>query len=136
MFELKKTGVTENVAIPLKEGTVNCLSTKIEKTLYRRDAPAVGGSVAGLSFVEALRARMCTGIREDGSVIEPNDPGWSDLRAATEVTRLRPRVWLEQRGIYGSLVEEPRYVEAIEEWPREIRSEGAATAPDQFLRDG
>jgi mannitol 2-dehydrogenase len=39
-----------------------------------RDALAAGGSVNGLALVEALWARMCAGTREDGTLIEPNDP--------------------------------------------------------------
>ena len=134
MFDLKKTGAIENVAGPLKEDTVNCLST--EKPRHRRDALAVGGSAAGLRPVGALWARMCADTREDGSVIKPNDPGWSDLRGAAEAARPRPRARKEQRGTYGTLVEESGFVDAFEEWLGEIGSEGAATAPDQHLRDG
>jgi mannitol 2-dehydrogenase len=45
-----------------------------------RDALAAGGSVKGLALVEALWARMCAGTREDGTLIEPNDPQWTALR--------------------------------------------------------
>ena len=89
MFDLKKTGKTDNVAVPLREDIVT----------------------------------------------EPNDPGWSDLMAATEVARLRPSAWVAQRDIYGTPVEEPRFADAFEEWPGVIWSEGTATAPDQNLRD-
>ena len=136
MFDLKKTGATENVAVPLRENTVNCLSTKIEKPRYRRDALAVGGSVAGLSLVEALCARMCAVTRGDGSVIEPNGTVWSDLRAAAEGARLHRRAWIEQRDIYGTLVEEPRFVEPFEKWLGVIWPEGKATVPGRHLRDG
>ncbi len=132
MFDLKKTGATENVAVPMRGDTVNCLSTEIERHRNRRDALVVGRSLAGLSLVEA----RCAGIREDGSVIEPNDPGWSDLRAAAEAARLRPSAWLEQRDICGTLVEEPGFAEALEEWLGVTWSEGAATALSQNLRDG
>jgi mannitol 2-dehydrogenase len=64
-----------------------------------RDALAAGGSVEGLALVEALWARMCAGTRQDGTVIEPNDPQWTALQLAAEQARTRPRAWLEQAGI-------------------------------------
>ena len=101
-----------------------------------RDALAAGGSVAGLGLVEALWARMCAGTREDGTVIEPNDPNWVELVAAAEAARVRPRAWLEQRNIYHSLVEDPRFVESFEAWLGLIWAEGTVTALDRYLRDG
>ena len=136
MFDLKKTGATENFAVALREDTVNCLSTEIGKPRCRRDALAVGGPLAGLRLVEALRARMCAGAREDGSVIEPNGTGWSDLRAVAEAARRCPSAWLEQRDIHPTLVEEAGFVEPMEKWLGVIWSEDTATAPDQHLRDG
>jgi len=46
-----------------------------------RDALSAGTPMEGLALVEALWARMCAGTREDGSVIEPNDPFWDGLSA-------------------------------------------------------
>ena len=43
-----------------------------------RDGLRTGAPVQGLALVEALWARMCEGTREDGSVIEPNDPSWDN----------------------------------------------------------
>ncbi len=97
-----------------------------------RDALDAGGSVDGLGLVEALWARMCRGVREDGSTIPPNDPFWDDLRAAAEAARERPRTWLEQRSIYGELVDEPRFSEAFERWFRVISSQGTAAALDRY----
>ena len=79
---------------------------------------------------------MCAGTREDGTVIEPNDPGRTGLTSVAAAARLRPGAWLEQRDIYGTLVEEPGFVEAIEEWHGVIRSEGGATALDKCVRGG
>ncbi|MDE0347729.1 MAG: mannitol dehydrogenase family protein, partial [Boseongicola sp.] len=89
-------------------------------------------SLAALSLVYARGA----GIRHNGAVIEPTHPGWGDLRAAAEAARLRPSAWLEQRDICGTLVEEPGFAEALEEWLGVTWSEGAATALGQNLRDG
>ena len=55
-----------------------------------RDRLAAEQSVNGLALIEALWARMCAGIREDGTVIQPNDPYWSDLHATALTARDTP----------------------------------------------
>ena len=89
-----------------------------------RDGLGTGAPVEGLALVEALWARMCEGRREDGSVIEPNDPCWDTLQATAIEARERPRAWLEQRRIYGDLVEAPRFAAAFERWLGSIWSDG------------
>ena len=93
-----------------------------------RDGLRTGAPVEGLALVEALWARMCEGTREDGSVIEPNDPFWDTLQAAAKAARARPRVWLEQRQIYGDLVEASRFTGAFERWLDRIWSDGCEAA--------
>ena len=93
-----------------------------------RDGLGTGAPVEGLALVEALWARMCEGTREDGSVIEPNDPFWDTLQAAARVARSRPRAWLEQHRIYGDLVEAPRFANAFERWLDRIWSQGCEAA--------
>ena len=89
-----------------------------------RDGLGTGAPVEGLALVEALWARMCEGTREDGTVIEPNDPGWDTLLAAAKAARDRPRAWLEQRQLYGDLIEAPRFADAFERWLDRIWSDG------------
>ena len=89
-----------------------------------RDGLRTGAPVEGLALVEALWARMCEGRREDGTVIEPNDPFWDTLVAAANAARDRPRAWLEQRRFYGDLVEAPRFADAFERWLDRIWSDG------------
>ncbi|KFB08099.1 mannitol dehydrogenase family protein [Nitratireductor basaltis] len=60
-------------------------------------------SVHGLALAEALWARMCTGRRDDGTTIEPNDPHWELLRKAALEAEIRPRAWIEQEQFYGDL---------------------------------
>ncbi|MDE0456190.1 MAG: mannitol dehydrogenase family protein [Chromatiales bacterium] len=93
-----------------------------------RDGLAAGAPVEGLALVEALWARMCEGRREDGSVIAPNDPFWDTLVVAAKAARDRPRAWLEQRRIYGDLVEAPRFADAFERWLDRIWSDGCEAA--------
>lgn len=89
-----------------------------------RDAHAAGGSIEGLSLVEALWARMCAGKRDDGSKIDASDPIWSDLVAAAQASRARPAAWLEQKAIYGELAEDIRFATAFERWLTRLWTEG------------
>ena len=45
-----------------------------------RDCLKAGISVDGLALVEAAWARMCLGIRKDGSEIVANDTSWNMLK--------------------------------------------------------
>ena len=89
-----------------------------------RDGLRAGTPVEGLALVEALWARMCEGTREDGTVIQSNDPFWDTLVAAAKAARQRPRAWLEQRRFYGDLVEAGRFAGAFERWLARIWSDG------------
>ena len=98
-----------------------------------RDALAAKAPVAGLALTEALWARMCEGTREDGSLIEPNDPIWDKLTAAAKAARENPQAWLEQRALYGDLADNSRFAEAFARWLTLIWSEGLETALRQYL---
>ncbi len=89
-----------------------------------RDGLRSGAPIEGLALVEALWARMCEGSREDGSIIEPNDPFWDSLLAASKAARVRPRAWLEQRHLYGDLADVPLFANAFDRWLDRIWSEG------------
>ena len=93
-----------------------------------RDGLGTGAPVEGLALVEALWARMCEGTREDGTVIEPNDPLWDTLKVTAKAARDRPGAWLEQRRFYGDLVEAPRFAKAFERWLDTIWSDGCEAA--------
>lgn len=98
-----------------------------------RDALAVGGSVQGLALSQALWARMCTGLRENGSTIVPNDPIWDDLVAAAEAARTQAAAWLDQRHIYGGLADNPVFAQAFAGWLVLIQREGVEAALDVYL---
>ncbi len=93
-----------------------------------RDALETGAPLDGLALAEAAWARMCAGTREDGSVIEPNDPYWNDLQAQALVARERPTAWLEQASIYGDLAGYERFATAFQRWLRLIWAEGMEAA--------
>lgn len=99
-----------------------------------RDAIAAGGSIQGLALVEALWARMCAGTREDGSVIEPNDPHWPALNAAALAAQTDPAAWLAQSQYYGDLAENAAFAEAFCAWLAHIWEHGAASALTAYTK--
>lgn len=98
-----------------------------------REDLARNGPIEGLALVEAFWARMCTGIREDGSAIAPNDPNWDDLVAAAEAAKARPAAWLEQRQFYGDLAGNERFATAFEKWLARIWSDGCRATLKAYL---
>ena len=93
-----------------------------------RDALASGGPVEGLALVEALWARMCAGVREDGTVIDPNDPHWGQLNEAAIRAKSRPSAWLEMHQTYGNLSDHTRFSDAFSRWLGLIWSDGTYAA--------
>lgn len=93
-----------------------------------RDGLAKGVSVEGLAFAEAAWARMCAGTREDGSVIEPNDPFWDGLIKTATLAKSEPRAWLEMRQTYGDLADQPRFANTFANWLPLIWSQGVEAA--------
>ncbi|MGI9511138.1 MAG: mannitol dehydrogenase family protein [Geminicoccaceae bacterium] len=98
-----------------------------------RDALEAGGAVEGLALVEAAWARMCEGTRENGSVIEPNDPVWDMLTARAGEARETPPAWLEMRQIYGNLADEARFSDAFEKWLTIIYRDGMEAALRHYM---
>lgn len=98
-----------------------------------RQQLARGGSIEGLSLVEALWARMCAGTREDGSTIDPNDPYWDALVKAATAARDRPAAWLEQRQYYGDLADNARFAAGFAAWLEAIWSGGCLPALNSYL---
>ncbi|GGH38068.1 mannitol 2-dehydrogenase [Cribrihabitans marinus] len=93
-----------------------------------RERLASGQSIEGLALAEALWARMCEGVREDGSTIAPNDPHWDRLTAAAKASKTDPGAWISQARFYGDLAGNARFAEAFEGWLQRIRSEGTEAA--------
>ncbi|ABF63159.1 Mannitol dehydrogenase-like protein [Ruegeria sp. TM1040] len=93
-----------------------------------RDALAARGPVDGLALVEALWARMCAGLREDGTEIEANDPNWPQLQQAAQAARTAPEVWLAQSEYYGDLAQETHFADRFCHWHALIWSKGTREA--------
>ena len=68
-----------------------------------RSAIKTNSSITGLALVEAFWARMCSGIREDGSIIEANDPQWGCLSKLSKKSKHDPKIWLTESSIYGDI---------------------------------
>lgn len=98
-----------------------------------RDQLSTDGPVSGLALVEALWARMCAGKREDGSVIEPNDPIWEELNATARAARSNPAAWLEQSRIYGDLKDAKPFSEAFSRWLSVIWQDGCEAALTAYI---
>ena len=94
---------------------------------------AAKAPLEGLALTEALWARMCEGTREDGSLIEPNDPIWHQLTTAAKAAKEDPQAWLEQREFYGDLADNPCFAEAFARWLTLTWSEGIETSLGQYL---
>ena len=97
------------------------------------DGLAAGTDIEGLALVEALWARMCAGTREDGSVIEPNDPYWAQLTEAAPAAQAAPDVWLAQQNVYGSLSTDPVFSAAFGRWLTMIWADGSRAALQTYL---
>ncbi len=98
-----------------------------------QEAVAAGTLLDGLALTEALWARMCAGTRVDGSVIEPNDPDWDDLKAAAEASKATPMSWLEQRNLYGDLADQSVFAKPFCDWLELIWAQGVEAAISRYL---
>jgi mannitol 2-dehydrogenase len=98
-----------------------------------RDGLNAGTPVEGLALVSAAWARYCLGVREDGSVVEPNDPFWEELTQRAQAAKTNPRSWLEMRTNYGDLVDQPRFADAFGRWLNKIYADGMEAALDDYL---
>ena len=91
-------------------------------------------SIIGLSLAEALWARMCEGTREDGSIIEPNDPHWEKLNACAKKSKENPLEWLEQLEIYGDTSKDDRFRNYFSKWLKMIYQEGVENTLNEYLK--
>ncbi|CUK20284.1 Mannitol 2-dehydrogenase [Ruegeria denitrificans] len=98
-----------------------------------RDAVVSGSSIHGLALAEAFWCRMCTGIREDGSEIAPNDPHWEDLQKTALASKADPELWLNQRQYYGTSNISKQFSEAFTAWMTTIWQSGSRGAIAEYV---
>jgi mannitol 2-dehydrogenase len=99
-----------------------------------RDAVAKGASVHGLALVQAAWACMCAGVREDGTLIAPNDPFWDALVASADEARDVPQRWLMQEHLYGDLAQDPVFSKSFGRWLKMIYKNGIVSAIQHYLK--
>jgi mannitol 2-dehydrogenase len=92
-----------------------------------------GTPVEGLALVEAAWARMCEGRREDGSIIEANDPHWVTLQSAACNSKSDPAIWLAQSQYYGDLAKSPIFSMAFAKWLTAIHQKGIEICIKDYL---
>lgn len=98
------------------------------------DALAKGDKIDGLALSQAIWARMCSGTREDGSVIAPNDPKWDTLTAAAKVAKADPQAWFSQSDLYGDLVGNPAFQSRFKYWLALIYADGLEAVIRSYLK--
>ena len=99
-----------------------------------REALADGGAIDGLALSQAVWARMCEGTREDGTIIQPNDPIWDKLNAAAQAAKTNPLAWLNQRDLYGDLAENSAFQGRFQKWHSLIHSDGLEVVLQSYLQ--
>ena len=99
-----------------------------------RDALHQEKPYQGLTLSQAIWARMCEGTRENGSVIEPNDPYWGELNQLAKSAKNDPLIWLKQNHIYGELVENERFCQSFSFWFNKLWSDGLVLTIQHYLQ--
>ena len=98
-----------------------------------RDALAKRTPIDGFALTQALWARMCYGTREDGSVIEPNDPFWTDLTVVAQQAKDAPTKWIEQQQFYGDLGQNQMFRDRFTHWFDLVWMRGTVAAIDMYI---
>jgi len=98
-----------------------------------REGLESGNSVNGLAFISAVWARYCTGVREDGTTIQANDPSWTELNKQAIKAQAVPRSWLTMTAMYGDLIHQSRFADAFESWLNLINEQGVLVALNTYL---
>ena len=76
---------------------------------------------------------MCAGTREDGSLIEANDPLWDLLTATAAEARQAPSAWLGMTQIYGDLADSDSFAAAFGKWLTALYGDGVETTVRRYL---
>ena len=76
---------------------------------------------------------MCEGTREDGTVIEPNDPQWSKLNSIAKKSKGQPEEWLKQSEVYGDLFQNTQFVNSFTYWLQELYENGVEQTINKYI---
>jgi len=97
-----------------------------------RDGLHHGTPIDGLALATAMWSKYCEGLREDGSLIQPNDPNWTELNRVALAARNEPALWLAQQQYYGDLACNRHFEAIFVDWHSVLTSQGVAAAIDAF----
>lgn len=98
-----------------------------------RDGLDAKTSIEGLALSQALWARMCEGTREDGTIVQANDPIWAKLNDAAKSAKTNPQAWLNQRDFYGDLAQNTKFATSFSQWLGLIWREGTEAALTTYI---
>ena len=98
-----------------------------------RDRLLAGKPVRGLALESALWCRYCMGTDEEGRVIEPNDPAWSELHALAERAKHDPAAWLTLGEVYGDLGGNDAFARSFGDALRSLLERGTAATLKAYL---
>ena len=77
---------------------------------------------------------MCEGTREDGSIIEPNDPHWEKLNICAKKSKDNPLEWLGQLEIYGDISKDKKFCDSFSNWLNMIYERGVENTLNEYLK--
>jgi fructuronate reductase/mannitol 2-dehydrogenase len=95
-----------------------------------QEAVEEGTPHENLSLALAAWIRYLTGVDLKGKPIEVEDARWDTLRPLAQAASADPRPLLEERQIFGSLVEDDAFVERLTQTIRILDSRGPAAATE------
>jgi mannitol 2-dehydrogenase len=93
-----------------------------------------GGELRRSAAVVASWARYAEGVDEEGQPIEVRDRLRDDLVAAARRQREEPTAFIENRDLFGTLADEPRFVEAYLSALDLLHRRGARATLEQAVR--
>jgi mannitol 2-dehydrogenase len=76
---------------------------------------------------------MCYGAREDGSLIEANDPNWDKLVAVAKEAKTNPKRWIEQKIYDKNISTNSDFIVAFDQWLLMIWSDGLSATIKHYL---
>ncbi len=97
-----------------------------------RDQLAKGGEISRSALVVAAWARYAEAVDEDGNTITVVDRLSDQLTIAAKAQRQNPTAFIEQRDLFGDLVDEPRFVEAYTAALNSLHAKGAVATVAAF----
>jgi len=136
-----KTELIERFANPEVKDTVARLAAESSDRIPKWLLPVVrerlesGGDVTYSAAIVASWARYAEGIDEQGNPIDVVDPLKDELIPIAIRQRENPRAFIENRELFGDLVDDPRFVEPYSRTLERLHRDGARQTLRWLLED-